>query len=221
MRTASSRRGISPGGVAAWFHPAAIHPRRTWYWPGTVSITASHRAHARITTHFRPPIHPAEVGAGPCLAGVEYRLSAPSLCLAMAERGMSTTPEKGARILARTLSATRAWHHGLAVKLRLKPTRKTECSLASRSLSQSPATRGLDSSADHENLLQRHYVTPWRCLGKVPLGDVEELQGEILHRRQVELHLRCHFVVEIHRRNCRRKTGRGCDERLGDAGRDH
>ena len=42
-----------------------------------------------------PPIHPARFGAGPCLAGVEYRLNAPSSRLAMAERGMSTTPEKG------------------------------------------------------------------------------------------------------------------------------
>ena len=52
------------------------------------------RACAGITTHFRPPIHPAKVGAGPCRAGVEYRLYAPSSRLAMAERGMSTTPEK-------------------------------------------------------------------------------------------------------------------------------
>ena len=53
------------------------------------------RARARITTRFRPPFHPAMVGAGLCLAGVEYRLYAPSSRLAMTERGMSTTPEKG------------------------------------------------------------------------------------------------------------------------------
>ena len=53
------------------------------------------RARERIPTHFRPPIHPARVGAGPCLAGVEYHLYAPSSRLAMAERGMNTTPEKG------------------------------------------------------------------------------------------------------------------------------
>ena len=40
------------------------------------------RARARITTHFRPPVHPAKVGAGPCLAGVEYCRYVPSLRLA-------------------------------------------------------------------------------------------------------------------------------------------
>ena len=48
-----------------------------------------------MTTHFRPPIHPAAVGAGPCRAGVEYRLYAPSSRLALAERGTSTTPDNG------------------------------------------------------------------------------------------------------------------------------
>ena len=49
------------------------------------------RARARITTHFRPPIHPAWRHC----SSVEHRLYAPFSRLAMAERGMSTTPEKG------------------------------------------------------------------------------------------------------------------------------
>ena len=65
------------------------------------------RASARTTTHFRPPIHPAKVGAGPCRTGVEYRLYAPSSRLAMAERGIRTTAEKGYLFLRGPLDRNR------------------------------------------------------------------------------------------------------------------
>ena len=65
-------------------------------------------------------------------------------------------------------SATRMqrdFHHGLAVKLRLKPTRKTARSLPARSFSQSPATRGLDiSGGRRKGCFQRNDVVLRRCV---------------------------------------------------------
>ncbi len=114
-----------------------------------------------------------------------------SRCLALAARGESPAafdrrciPSDGvasrshtAGILPRRalsdgrmagLGATRDFHHGLAVKLRLTPTRKTERSLTAGNFSQSPATRGLDiSGRRRKTCLNCHDVTLRRCLEKL------------------------------------------------------
>ena len=52
------------------------------------------RARSRSTSHCWPPIHLVQVGARPCLPGVEYCRYASSARLALAGRGMRTTPTK-------------------------------------------------------------------------------------------------------------------------------
>ena len=47
-----------------------------------------------MTSHFWPPIHPVEAGAGPFLTGVEYVLYAPSSRLAGAVRGFDQDAHK-------------------------------------------------------------------------------------------------------------------------------
>jgi len=59
---------------------------------------------------------------------------------------------------------TRRRHHGLAVTLRLKPTRKWNRSLPARSFSQSPTTRVLDISPRVKTCFKRYDVTRWRYL---------------------------------------------------------
>ena len=67
-----------------------------------------------------------------------------------------------------SLGTTRDFHHGLLAKLRLKPTSGTERSLASRSISYSPATRGLDISGERrKTCFKRDDLAPRRCLDRL------------------------------------------------------
>ena len=82
-------------------------------------------------------------------------------------RQYSTPVSSGSTLAASGCSAARMqrdFHHGLAVKLRLKPTRKTERSLTARNFSQSPATRGLDISGRRKSCFKRDDLALRRCL---------------------------------------------------------
>src|SRR4029079_4169832 len=56
-------------------------------------------------------------------------------------------------------------------------------------------------------------------LGEVPLRDVQELEGEIVHLRGEFFHPAREVIVEIHRGNRREQAPRPRDARRGDAGR--
>src|SRR5262245_31998712 len=49
-------------------------------------------------------------------------------------------------------------------------------------------------------------------LSEVPLGDVQELEGEVIHFGRVLFHFRREVVVEVDRRNRRKEAGGGGDE---------
>ena len=87
-------------------------------------------------------------------------------------------------------------------------------------LRQHASTRGRDAPATGafsgiDRLQLRHAAS-----AEVPLGDVQELEREVVHLRRQELHARCEVVVEIDGGNGREEAGSGRDERVGDAGRD-
>src|SRR4029079_3135999 len=58
-------------------------------------------------------------------------------------------------------------------------------------------------------------------LGEVPLGDVQELEREVVHFGGELLHAVREVIVEIHRGNCREEARGGRNQRIGDARRDH
>src|SRR5687767_6145726 len=63
-------------------------------------------------------------------------------------------------------------------------------------------------------------VSSFGISGEVPLGDRQELHGEVVHLVRGLLHAARDVVVEVHGRNRGEEARRRGDERLGDARRD-
>ena len=100
-----------------------------------------------------------------CWTTIAERFTVRSERTARREAGAS---EPGAALPATGLAATRDVHHGLLTRLRSVPLVGLRRSFASRSISYSPATRGLDISGERrKTCFKRDDLAPRRCLDRL------------------------------------------------------